>query len=161
MRRRRRRDPVGVGDLLGRATRAFTRTGDSVLSSVRAAWPEATGPGTVNHAYPIRRSRAGVVTVACSDAVWAQEMDMRRDEIAMRLAALLDDPDAVAGLRFVVADHAIPQADPGPPRRRIPPPPAPDVVARAEEVTRDIDDPDLRALVTRAAARALERDNRR
>lgn len=161
MRRRHRRDPVGVGDLLGRATRAFTRAGDSVLSSVRAAWPEATGPGTVNHAYPIRRSRAGVVTVACSDAVWAQEMDMRRDEIAMRLAALLDDPDAVAGLRFVVADHAIPQADPGPPPRRIPPPPDPDVVARAEEVTRDIDDPDLRALVTRAAARSLERDNRR
>lgn len=161
MRRRHRRDPVGVGDLLGRATRAFTRAGDSVLSSVRASWPEATGPGTVNHAYPIRRSRAGVVTVACSDAVWAQEMDMRHDEIAMRLAALLDDPDAVAGLRFVVADHAIPQVDPGPPPRRIPPPPDPDVVARAEEVTRDIDDPDLRALVTRAAARSLERDNRR
>ena len=113
MRRRRRRDPVGVGDLLGRATKAFTRAGDSVLTSVRAAWPEATGPGTVNHAYPIRRSRAGVVTVACSDAVWAQEMDMRRDEIADRLAALLDDPDAVAGLRFVVADHAIPGPDPG------------------------------------------------
>lgn len=161
MRRRRRRDPVGVGDLLGRATRAFTRANDSVLSSVRAVWPEATGPGTVNHAYPIRRSRAGVVTVACSDAVWAQEMDMRRDEIALRLGALLDDPDAVAGLRFVVADHAIPQAAPAPPPRRIPPPPSPDVVARAEEATRDIDDPDLRALVTRAAARSLERDNRR
>jgi hypothetical protein len=116
LRRRRRRDPVGVCDLLGRATRAFTRAGDSVLTSVRAAWPEATGPGTVNHAYPIRRSRAGVVTVACSDAVWAQEMDMRRDEIADRLTALLDDPDAVAGLRFVVADHAIPGPDPA--RRR-------------------------------------------
>lgn len=152
---------MGVGDLLGRATRAFARPGDSVLSSVRAAWPEATGPGTVNHAYPIRRSRAGVVTVACSDAVWAQEMDMRRDEIALRLAALLDDPDAVAGLRFVVADHAIPPSDTGPPPRRIPPAPDPDAVARAEQATRDIEDPDLRALVTRAAARSLERDSRR
>ena len=160
MRRRRRRDPVGVGDLLGRATKAFTRAGDSVLTSVRAAWPEATGPGTVNHAYPIRRSRAGVVTVACSDAVWAQEMDMRRDEIADRLAALLDDPDAVAGLRFVVADHAIPGPDPGPRPRGVPPPPDPDAVARAEQATSAIDDPDLRALVTRAAARSMERDKR-
>lgn len=151
---------MGVGDLLGRATRAFTRTGDSVLSSVRAAWPEATGPGTVHHAYPIRRSRAGVVTVACSDAVWAQEMDMQGDDIARRVNALLGDPDAVAGLRFVVADHAIPQVDTGPPPRRIPPPPAQEAVAWAEQVTEDIDDPDLRALVTRAAARARERDNR-
>lgn len=85
---------------------------------------------------------------------------MRSDEIALRLADLLGDPNAVAGLRFVVADHAIPQADPSPPPRRIPPPPGPAAVARAEEATRGIEDPDLRALVTRAAARSLERDKR-
>lgn len=160
MRRRRRRDPVGVGELLGRATRAFTRAGDSVLASVRAAWPEATGPGTVNHAYPIRRSRAGVVTVACSDAVWAQELELRAEEIEGRLAAILEDPDAVAGLRFVIADHALPRADPGPPKRAPLPPPDPAAVERAQQATRDIEDPALRDLVTRAAARALERDKR-
>lgn len=155
---RRRRDPVGVGELLGRATRKFTRPGDSVLASVRAAWPEATGPGTVNHAYPVRRSRAGVVTIACSDAVWAHELQARAEEIEERLAEALDDPLAVAGLRFVIADHALPVADPGPPPRAPLPPPNPRALQRAEEATRDIEDPALRDLVTRAAARALERD---
>lgn len=148
-----------MSDLLRRATRSFARAGDSVLTSVRAAWPDATGPGTVNHAYPIRRSRAGVVTVACSDAVWAQELGMRADEISDRLAAILGDPDAVRGLRFVVADHAIPQVIE---ELRAPPPlPPPDAatMARAREATRAIDDPELREIVTRAAARALERDN--
>ena len=36
----------------------------------------------------------------------------------------------------------------------------PDAVARAEQATSAIDDPDLRALVTRAAARSMERDKR-
>jgi hypothetical protein len=147
--------------LLGRATRRFAQGSDSVLTAVRAAWPDATGPGTVNHAYPIRRSRAGVVTVACMDAVWAQELDMRADELMTRLAALLDNPDAVAGLRFVVADHAIPQADTGPPPRPVLPPPDPEALARARAATRAIEDPALRDLVTRAAARSMERDNRR
>lgn len=149
-----------MGDLLGRATRAFTRAGDSVLTTIRAAWPEATGPGTVSHAYPIRRSRAGVVTVACSDAVWAQELGMREDELMERIARITGDPDAATGLRFVVADHAIPQPA-APPVQRAPlPPPDPDAVAAAEQATSAIDDPELRAIVTRAAARALERDNR-
>lgn len=160
MRRRRRRDPVGVDSLLGRATRALAKGNDSVLASVRGAWPDATGPGTVNHAYPIRRSRAGVVTVACADAVWAQELDMRADELMERLAAIIGDPDAVAGLRFVVADHAIPVVEdmPAPP----PPLPPPDAgaLARAQDAARVIDDPELRELVTRAAARSLERGER-
>lgn len=158
MSRRRRRDPVGIGDLLGRATRAFTRPGDSVLSSVRAAWSDATGPGTVNHAYPIRRSRAGVVTVACSDAVWAHELGMREEEIAARLAAALGDPDAVAGLRFVVADHAIPRVDDEAPPRPPLPDPGPEALRRARAATAHIDDPELRAVITRMAARAMERE---
>ena len=160
MSRRRRRDPVGIGDLLGRATRAFTRPGDSVLTSVRAAWPDATGPGTVNHAYPIRRSRAGVVTVACADAVWAHELGMREDEISARLATALGDPDAVAGLRFVVADHAIPRADEQAPARPPLPDPGPDALRRAGEATAHIEDPELRAVITRMAARAMERETR-
>ncbi len=149
---------MSVGDLLGRATRKFTRPGDSVLASVRAAWPEATGPGTVNHAYPIRRSRAGVVTVACSDAVWAHEMDARAEQLEARLADILEDPSAVSGLRFVVADHALPAAEPEAAPRAPLPPPDPAALARAADATRDVEDPEVRELLTRAAARALERD---
>ncbi len=160
MRRRHRRDPVGIGDMLGRATRAFTRAGDSVLTSVRAAWTEATGPGMVDHAYPIRRSRAGVVTVACADSVWAHEMDMRRDEIEARLAEILGDSEAVAGLRFVVADHVIASMAAEVPRRVPPPPPGPEAMERARAATDDIEDPVLREIVTHAAAWSLERDKR-
>ncbi|MBM3634968.1 MAG: DUF721 domain-containing protein [Actinobacteria bacterium] len=155
---RRHRDLVGVGELLGRATRKFARPGDSVLASVRAAWPEATGPGTVNHAYPIRRSRVGVVTIACADAVWAQELEARAEQLEEILTGIIGDPSAVAGLRFVIADHALPAAGPEPPRRGPLPPPDPSAMKRAEAVTRDIEDPALREVVTRAAARALERD---
>ena len=108
-----------------------------MLTSVRASWPDATGPGTVNHAYPIRRSRAGVVTVACSDAVWAHELGMREEEITARLATALGDPDAVAGLRFAVADHARPRADEEAPPSPAGPDPGPDARRRAGEVTRD------------------------
>lgn len=147
-----------MADLLGRVTRAFARPGDSVLTTVRAAWPEATGPGTVSHAYPMRRSRAGVVTIACADAVWAHELEARAEQLEEILAGIIGDPSAVAGLRFVVADHALPAADPGPAPRDPLPPPDPSAVRRAEAATRDIEDPALRDLVTRAAARALERD---
>jgi hypothetical protein len=101
-----------------------------------------------------------VVTVACADAVWAQELDMRTDELMERMAALLDNPDAVAGLRFVVADHAIPTPEEAPAPRVPLPPPDPAAVARARDATRAIEDPELRDLVTRAAARSLERGER-
>jgi hypothetical protein len=101
-----------------------------------------------------------VVTVACSDAVWAQELGMRADEISQRIARITDDPDAVRGLRFVVADHAIPQVIEQAPQAPALPPPGPEARARAEQATRAIDDPELREIVTRAAARALERDER-
>ena len=154
---RHRRHPAAIADLVGRATRRFTHAGDPVLTSVRAAWAEASGPGTVNHAYPTRRSRAGVVTVACTDAVWAQELDMRGDELMDRLATILGDPNAVGGLRFVVADHAIPQPDPGPVVAVDLPPPSPNAAAAGARAAESIEDPALRDLVARAAARSMDR----
>ncbi len=148
---------MGVGDLLGRATRRLAHGSDSVLTAVRAAWVEASGPGTVNHAYPIRRSRVGVVTVACADAVWAQELNLQSDELMGRLAALLDNPDAVAGLRFVVADHALPTPAPTAPRRGPVPDPAPAAEALGRQAAEVIEDLELRDLVARAAARSIDR----
>lgn len=155
---RRRHDPAAIGDLLGRATRRLARANDSVLASVRAVWPEVTGAGTSTHAYPIRRSRAGVVTVACSDATWSQELGMQADRLQDLLAQALGDPDAVAGLRFVVADHAIPATDDGPRRPAPPPPPAPEATAAGAAAAAAIDDPALRDLVARAAARSIDRN---
>jgi hypothetical protein len=98
-----------------------------------------------------------VVTVACTDAVWAQELDMRGDELLGRLATILGDPDAVGGLRFVVADHAIPQPDPGPVVAVDLPPPSPNAAAAGARAAESIEDPALRDLVARAAARSMDR----
>lgn len=145
-----------VGDLLGHATRRMLRENGSVLSGVRTAWAEAAGPGTVNHAYPTRRSRAGVVTISCADAVWAHELNMRQDELMERLAGVLGGADVVSGLRFVVADHAIPR--PAPVREPRPPRPPPDeaTMKRAAAAAAMISDPELRDLLTRAAARSMQ-----
>lgn len=86
---------------------------------------------------------------------------MRTEELMGRLATILEDGNAVAGLRFVVADHAIPSALAEPSPARVLPPPDAAAVARAREATSAIEDPELRDLVTRAAARSLERDDRR
>jgi len=83
---------------------------------------------------------------------------MREEEIAARLAAALGDPDAVAGLRFVVADHAIPRVDDEAPPRPPLPDPGPEALRRARAATAHIDDPELRAVITRMAARAMERE---
>ena len=71
-RRRWRRDPRSAGDMLGRWRKRSDGHEDELLDAVRAAWPEVAGPAVAARTLPVRRSRAGVVTVACSDAVWAQ-----------------------------------------------------------------------------------------
>jgi hypothetical protein len=99
----------------------------------------------------VRRTRAGVLTVACSDAAWAHELRMRSQELLERVTAAC--PDAgVAGLRFVVADHvAVERAPEAPPPA---PPPAPTAAQRAaaRAAAAGLADERLRDLVARAAA---------
>jgi hypothetical protein len=63
----------------------------------------------------------------------------------------------VGGLRFVVADHAIPQPDPGPVVAVDLPPPSPNAAAAGARAAESIEDPELRDLVARAAARSMDR----
>jgi hypothetical protein len=109
-----------------------------------------------DHTAPLRRSRAGVLTVACSSAAWAQELTMRRDELVRLLAEAA--PDAgVTGLRFAVADH-VPAGEAQPPPAA-PPPPVPGARERAfgDGAAEGIADPAVRDLVARAAAAAEAR----
>jgi hypothetical protein len=125
---------------------------------VAEAWRGVVGLAVADHTAPLRRSRAGVLTVACSSAAWAQELTMRRDELVRMLAEAA--PDAgVTGLRFSVADH-VPAGRPPPPPP--PPPPAPDSRdrARGADAAEGIADPAVRDLVARAAAAAEARRNR-
>ena len=68
-----------------------------MLAQVQSAWPDAAGAAFAAAATPVAE-RAGVVTVACSSSVWAQELDLMSERVLERLNAALGRP-AVRRLR--------------------------------------------------------------
>lgn len=155
-RRRRRAEPVAAADVVRRFRRREGAPGAGPAGAAAEAWPRVVGAAVAAHSAPVRRSRAGVLTVACSSAAWAQELSLRREELTRRLAA--ECPGAeVAGLRFAVADHVPQPATPSPsppPRPVVPGPAARAAGARAAE---GVGDARLRELVERAATAAAAR----
>jgi predicted nucleic acid-binding Zn ribbon protein len=69
------------------------------LARVQSAWSEAAGPAVAGRAHP-RALRGGVVTVACREAVWAQELELLGPHIVARLNAALGE-EIVRRLRCV------------------------------------------------------------
>ena len=103
----RRRGGQGPPRSLATALEAL-RSGVSpqtLLAAVQEAWPDAAGPLAAAQGEPVAE-RAGVVTVACRSATWAQELDLMSPVLVAKVAAeLADGPyaDALAGLRFTAA----------------------------------------------------------
>jgi predicted nucleic acid-binding Zn ribbon protein len=62
---------------------------ETLLASVQRAWPAAVGQAISAEATPTAE-RGGVVTVSCSAAVWAQELDLMGPTIVGRLNGLLE-----------------------------------------------------------------------
>lgn len=61
----------------------------TLLAEVQRVWPEAVGTAIAAEAEP-SAERGGVLTVSCSAAVWAQELDLMAPAIIDRLNQLLD-----------------------------------------------------------------------
>ena len=61
------------------------------LAAVQRAWPAVAGPAIAREAQPVSE-RAGVVTVACRSAVWAQELDLMGPDLVERLNGALERP---------------------------------------------------------------------
>lgn len=79
----------------------------TLLAAVQEAWPEAAGPLAAAQGDPVTE-RAGVVTVACRSATWAQELDLMSPVLVEKLTAKLAGGPfeaALSGLRFT-ADAA-------------------------------------------------------
>ena len=75
-----------------------------LLARVQAAWPEVAGPVMAEEAAPVSE-RERVVTVACSSAVWAQELELLAADLTRRLNERLapsGEDSGVARLRFNV-----------------------------------------------------------
>lgn len=131
------------------------------LGPIVAAWPEAVGAAIAANAWPARVGRDGTLHVAAASSAWAFELTQLEAQVRERLRARLGDT-APPRLRFAVGPlpegggEAVEEVG-----RKVPKVTA-EVRAEGERIADEIDDPDLRKLVARAAAASLAgaRDDR-
>jgi predicted nucleic acid-binding Zn ribbon protein len=71
------------------------------LASVQAAWAGAVGEGIAEVTEPVSE-RAGTLTVECTNAMWAQELDLMQAQLLERLREALGE-GAPRALKFRVA----------------------------------------------------------
>jgi predicted nucleic acid-binding Zn ribbon protein len=95
----RRRAPRQAGEAF-RVARdlAAPKTG---LASAQAAWSGAVGAQIAEVARPISE-RSGTLTVECTNAMWAQELDLMQSQLLERLKEALGE-GAPEALKFRVA----------------------------------------------------------
>jgi predicted nucleic acid-binding Zn ribbon protein len=92
---RRRAPRPATGALRTALERAAPRT---PLAAVQAAWRDAVGDRIAAVARPVSE-RGSEVTVACTDSVWAQELDLMQEQLLQRLRESLGER-APRSLRF-------------------------------------------------------------
>jgi predicted nucleic acid-binding Zn ribbon protein len=91
----RRAAPRPVSAALDRFTSALAPA--TLLAEVQRVWPAAAGEAFAAASEPVSE-RDGVLTVACTSAVWAQELDLLSERVLARLNDELGRP-AVTRLR--------------------------------------------------------------
>jgi predicted nucleic acid-binding Zn ribbon protein len=97
----RRRAPRPAADALRSALRrAAPKTR---LAAVQACWEEVAGERVAAVSRPASE-RDGTVTIACSDPVWVEELDLMQDQFLGALRERLGD-EAPRALRFRVEDE--------------------------------------------------------
>ena len=96
MTRRRAPRPAGEAFRVARE-RVAPKTG---LGAVQAVWAEALGENIAAVARPVSE-RAGTLTVDCSNAMWAQELDLMQAQLLERLREALGER-APQALKFRV-----------------------------------------------------------
>jgi predicted nucleic acid-binding Zn ribbon protein len=82
-----RRDPRPLGPVVESVAKSLAP--ETALVRVQEAWPAAVGDAVAAEARPVSE-RGGKVTVACDSAVWAQELELRSQEILDRLQKALE-----------------------------------------------------------------------
>jgi hypothetical protein len=128
------------------------------LSRISTAWPDAVGEAVARNAWPLRIGRDGTLHVATSSATWAFELDRLSQELAARLEAVLGS-SAPAALRFRVGPIPEPgrSSEIAAEAAATAPTISPEAAVEADSAASEIDDPELRELVRRAARASLER----
>ena len=145
----------------GEIDRELARSGsrDAIpLAAITAAWPTAVGQAVARQAWPLRLGRDGTLHVAVASSTWAHELDLLQDAILDGLRARLADATPPA-VRFAVGPIPEPPTPIEDAAIENDPPIAvpPEIESEAAAVASEIDDPELRELVARAARASLVR----
>jgi predicted nucleic acid-binding Zn ribbon protein len=96
----RRRAPRSLSFALERVTAGLEPA--TTLGRVQGCWAEAVGERLARVAQPVSE-RDGVVTLACEDAMWANELELLGPDLLEKVNAALGDA-SVAQLRFKAGD---------------------------------------------------------
>lgn len=72
------------------------------LAAVQAVWAEVVGERVAAAAKPVSERR-GEITIACTDAVWTEELDLMQERLLAGLRERLGD-SAPQALRFRLQD---------------------------------------------------------
>jgi hypothetical protein len=144
-----------LGDDAGRLLAAAGAPRVDELAAVVGAWPAAVGETVARNAWPQRIARDGTLHVATTSATWAFELGRLADEVLGRLRASLRGAGP-ATLRFAPGPVPEPSA-PDPEGCVERPQPGPEERRAAAVAASQIEDPELRTLVARAAAASLAR----
>jgi hypothetical protein len=144
-----------LGNDAGRLLAAAGAPRVDELAGVVGVWPAAVGETVARNAWPQRIARDGTLHVATTSATWAFELGRLGDEVLGRLRASLGE-ETPASLRFApgpVPEPSAPAIDSPVERPR----PGREERRAAAVAASQIEDPDLRGLVARAAAASLAR----
>jgi hypothetical protein len=147
-----------IGDEVERTLARTPGGSGQELTRISEAWPRVVGEAVARNAWPLRIGRDGTLHVATSSATWAFELDRLRADLADRLEEALGH-SAPRAFRF----RPGPIPEPAAPSEPAPasaaehvhvPPEVADYAARASA---EIEDPELREIVARAARASLAR----
>jgi predicted nucleic acid-binding Zn ribbon protein len=95
---RRRAPRPAAGAFQAALQRAAPKTS---LAAIQTAWASAVGDQLAAAATPVSE-RDGTLTIECTDAVWAQELDLMQEALLERLRDEVGD-QAPQALRFRVS----------------------------------------------------------
>ena len=137
-----------VGDAVSRELGRFGPAAG--MAPIVEAWPAAVGVEIARNAWPARLARDGTLHVNAKDSIWAFELKSRAEEIRVRLGEhaprrLAFAPGPIPEPVGTVSVDAVAEG----------PEPTPEQIARADSLTRVIDDEELRKVVTKAVALSL------
>jgi predicted nucleic acid-binding Zn ribbon protein len=82
----RRPAPRAISLALGELTSTLAPA--TTLAAVQEVWERAVGPAIAAASRPVSE-RAGVLTVLCDAAVWAQELELMGEQLIARINAEL------------------------------------------------------------------------